>query len=73
MTPEELAIRRMRDYKYHVEKCEANNLSPMDWPTYKYLYYDSKDTAEENHQRAEELMFKRNLRNMKRMDKSDVD
>jgi hypothetical protein len=72
MTPEELAIRRMRDYKYHVEKCEANNLSPMDWPTYKYLYGawvgcpDSKDTAEENHQRVEELMFKHNLRNMKR-------
>ena len=65
MTPEELAIRRMRDYKYHVEKCEANNLSPMDWPTYKYLYYDSKDTAEENHQRVEELLFKHNLRNMK--------
>ena len=65
MTPEELAIRRMRDYKYHVEKCEANNLSPMVWPTYKYLYYDSRgDTAEEKHQWVQELLFKRNLRNM---------
>jgi len=67
MTPEELAIRRMKDYKYHVEKCEANNLSPMDWQKYKYFYYDSRgDTAEENHQLVEELLFKHNLRNMKR-------
>ena len=64
MTPEELAIRRMRDYKYHVEKCEANNLPPMDWATYKH-WFDSRDTAEENHQRMEELLFKHNLRNMK--------
>ena len=66
MALEEWAKRRMRDNMYHVEKCEANNLSPMDWPTYKYLYYDSKDTAEENHQLVEELLFKHNLRNMKR-------
>ena len=51
MTPEEWAKRRTEDYNYHVEKCKANNLPPMDWPTYKYLYYDSRgDTAEEKHQ-----------------------
>ena len=65
MQTEEWAKRRTKDYNYHVEKCEANNLPPMDWPTYKYLYYDSRgDTAEEKHQWVQELLFKRNLRNM---------
>ena len=59
------AKRRMRDYKYHVEKCKANDLPPMDWETYKH-WFDSRDTAEENHQRVEKLLFKHNLRNMKR-------
>ena len=36
----------------------------MDWETYKH-WFDSRDTAEENHQRVEELLFKHNLRNMK--------
>jgi len=65
LTPEEWAYRRTKDYNYHVEKCEANNLPPMDWETYKH-WFDSRDTAEENHQRVEKLLFKHNLRNMKR-------
>ena len=68
LTQEEWAKRRMKDYNYHVEKCEDNNLPPMDWPTYKH-WFDSRDTAEENHQRVEELLFKHNLRNMKRQTK----
>ncbi len=68
LTQEEWAKRRMKDYNYHVEKCEANNLPPMDWETYKH-WFDSRDTAEENHQRVDELFFKRNLRNMKRQTK----
>ena len=31
---EEWAKRRMKDYKYHVEKCKANDLPPMDWAWY---------------------------------------
>ena len=68
LTQEEWAKRRMNDYNYHVEKCEDNNLPPMDWETYKH-WFDSRDTAEENHQRVEELLFKHNLRNMKRQTK----
>ena len=68
LTQEEWAKRRMKDYNYHVEECEAHNLPPMDWPTYKH-WFDSRDTAEENHQRVEELLFKHNLRNMKRQTK----
>jgi len=64
LTREEWAKRRTKDYNYHVEKCEAHNLPPMDWETYKH-WLDSRDTAEENHQRVEELLFKHNLRNMK--------
>jgi hypothetical protein len=65
MQTEEWAKRRMKDFKHHIEKCEANNLTPIEWETFKHSF-DSRNTAEENHQRMEKLLFKRNLRNMKR-------
>ena len=63
MKPEDWAKCRLKYYKYHVKKCESKNLQPMDWPAYKNCF-NSRDTAEENHQRAEELLFKNNLLNM---------
>ena len=62
---EEWAKRRMKDYKYHVEKCKANDLPPMDFAWYKH-WFDSRKTTEENHQRAEYVLYQRNLRNMRR-------
>lgn len=62
---EEWAKRRMKDYKYHVEKCKTNDLPPMDFAWYKH-WFDSRVTSEENHQRVEEILYQRNLRYMER-------
>ena len=38
------------------KKCtKTNNLPPMNWAKYK-IYFDSRNTAEENHQRVEEIL-----------------
>jgi hypothetical protein len=64
LTQEQWAKRRRKDFEHHVKKCEANSLPAVDWETFKHSF-DGRNTAEENHQRVEELLFKRNLRNMK--------
>jgi len=55
MTKEDWTILRIDDWEYHLYRCKANNLPPMHWAKYK-IYFDSRNTAEENHQRIEEIL-----------------
>ena len=60
MTKRDWEYLRLCDFEYHFDQCEAANHNPLDWLLYKHSF-DSRNTAEENHQRAEKILYRQRL------------